>query len=134
MTPVDQTRFGAVDGDCFAACVATLLGLPLAEIPNFCAPEQLDADGRWWPNFRAWCAARGLEAVCLLAADQPPGAVPDFDAIGSGPSPRGAFLHATVWRNGRLWHDPHPSRAGLAGPPVDWIWFQQLEVTDVVPE
>lgn len=33
--------------------------------------------------------------------------------VAAGPSPRGDFLHACVYRGKTLVHDPHPSRQGL---------------------
>jgi len=39
-------------------------------------------------------------------------AEPDELVFVSGPSPRGV-PHQVLYRNGELWHDPHPSRAGL---------------------
>jgi hypothetical protein len=39
----------------------------------------------------------------------------------SGPSPRGSDLHhAVVGLNGKVFFDPHPSRADLAGDPSKW--------------
>ena len=35
--PVYQTQFGMPNGNCFAACVASILELKIEDIPNFCA-------------------------------------------------------------------------------------------------
>lgn len=109
MKPIDQTLLGADDGNCFAACVASLLELPLAEVPNFCKGLTNDA---WYPQFIEWLQARGWNAMFLQSLG-----IIERDAtagyyIASGPTERG-MLHATVWCAGKLAHDPHPSRAGI---------------------
>lgn len=108
MIPVDQTKFGLPDGDCFAACVASLLEMPLSEIPNFNKPTE-DA---WWFRFGEWMRVRGWHPVMLDNGGAGPGiAGPCFSLVG-GDSPRGV-LHQTIWKDGRMVHDPHPSRDGL---------------------
>lgn len=115
MRPIDQTRFGDPDGNCLSACLASLLELPLDEVPHF------TGEG-WRHRLDEWLAARG-QWVLAFAPPEPSSlddaaawldaAVRGY-AIVSGRSPRG-LLHATVWRGGELVHDPHPSRAGLLG-------------------
>src|SRR5687768_10683453 len=51
MRPVDQTLFGVGVGNCFPACVSTITGIPLADIPNFCA---LYAGPDWYAHFQRW--------------------------------------------------------------------------------
>lgn len=110
MTPVDQTRFGKPHGSCFAACIASILELPLAEV-DFNGDTE-DGDGWWRAMFAAiervgwtYFEARigdGWEqlmpkGVCFLA---------------SGSNPAGV-AHTVVWREGAMVHDPNPSRAGI---------------------
>lgn len=128
MKPVDQTAFGMPDGNCFAACVATIFDLPLESVPHF----QHLGEG-WWNAFRSWsCNKLGHDVVMVtpgednafLEATMAP-------CIASGPASRGVD-HATVWYRGRHWHDPHPSRDGLMSvndvvffvpmrPAPDWL-------------
>jgi hypothetical protein len=113
MIPVDQTRFGDPDGNCLAACLATLLELPLDEVPHF-------AGEGWQYRLAHWLGAHGLWA--LRFAPPQPSSLDDAAAwldetvpgwcIVSGQAPRG-LLHATVWQGGELVHDPHPSRDGI---------------------
>lgn len=110
MIPVDQTTFGFPGGNCFSACVATLLGLPLEEVPYFMEPEDT-----WWERFLAWLRPRGLYALCLKL-DGAEWAPAGYHVL-SGQSPRKPddpdAHHSVVahWRE--IVHDPHPSRAGL---------------------
>jgi hypothetical protein len=103
--PVDQTRFGDPDGNCLAACLASLLELPLDDVPHFVAEG-------WYSALERWLEPRGLWPLCFVSPTQAQLERVLGYAIVSGPTERG-LLHATVWRAGLLVHDPHPSRAGL---------------------
>jgi hypothetical protein len=108
MIPVDQDRFHDAStgsrGNCVQACVASILGLSLADIPNF-------ADAKDGPSqhlaLESWMSDRGIELLLM-----PGNYVPDAFYLGIGPGPRGCY-HMVVMRDGSLAHDPHPSRAGL---------------------
>lgn len=110
MTPVDQTTFGdgrngTEPGDCFRACVASVLDVPIGEVPNFVA------EAAWFRALLDWLAPRGLWFVSMPATPAP--WIPDgVHYIASGPAPRGVS-HAVVMSDGLLVHDPHPSRDGL---------------------
>ena len=104
MKPVDQDRFGAGTGNCFSACVASILELPLSEVPFFMSPED------WWPPFVEWCAARGWEAAFHYGTEYKPLGY----SIAGGLSPRFEGCgHACVALDGNVVHDPHPDRLGL---------------------
>ncbi len=120
MRPVDQTKFGHPDGNCLAACVASLLHLETDEVPNFCAGD----DSGWWTNMLAWLHGHGYTAMCVSMPMQDH--LHPAMAIVSGASPRGPWLHATVWQDGVMVHDPHPSRAGI-GEPSDAIFLLPLD-------
>lgn len=118
-----QTKFGMPEGNCFAACLATLLGLYIEEVPEFqWGPDgELDGD-RWWQRTRAWLKDRGIALIQLDLEDRPgmlhmlPYGLP---MMVGGQSHRGDFLHSVIYMNGDLWHDPHPDGIGLKGDPVD---------------
>lgn len=114
MKPVTQTLFGDMKGNCFAACIASLLELELATVPNFC----VDHHSRWWDVLNDWLEPRGFVAIMLEGAEMQH--YRSAYVIASGPSPREGVSHSVLYRNGELVHDPHPSRAGL------------LEVRDVI--
>jgi hypothetical protein len=97
-----------------------------ADVPHFAElyPEPGDA---WWTASVEWVeeAIPGWTLRCYDPVWPLYGGlygVPEY-VIGSGPSPRGDFLHSILVRSGDgapVW-DPHPSRAGLAGPVVDVV-------------
>lgn len=123
MKPIDQTIFGDKKGNCFAACIASILELALEDVPNFCVeyPET------WYDELNTWLRARGLFAMGFNAPDAAffRNHMRGAWCIVSGPGPRGC-LHSTVWRDGEMQHDPHPSREGIESA-IDVIVFGLLE-------
>ena len=104
MIPVDQTTFGVPGGNCFSACVASLLELPIERVPYFM--------GDFPADFDRWLAARGLFQAVYRPKNLEQFVPREALLIIGGMSARGP--HAVVG-NGALevLHDPHPSRAGL---------------------
>jgi len=123
---VDQTIFGDKQGNCNAACIATILDLPLSEVPNF--PVIIPEGQDWQAAQNAWLANYGVVIFTVILKDD--GKLPFMNALTdgipcliSGKSPRGNFDHAVVG-NYKLdaelghsleyIHDPHPSHKYLA--------------------
>lgn len=142
MRPVDQTVTAApgrtdghdadgTPGDCLRACVASLLVLPLDAVPHFIAnAEHAEHADAWWDELRDfvfdWSGGR-WRAECFTPearfTGDPTADVWPRHFIATGASPRGPWQHCVLvdgWTLA-LAHDPHPSRAGLAGEPVDLI-------------
>lgn len=119
MTPQDQEFIYIKDvqyGDCMRACIASLLDLPIADVPHFLR----DADGKslgFWDGIYDFLEARGYEYCPSQRLINPP----EYHIIVS-PSPRDPvnISHAVVGRNGSIVFDPHSSRDGLHGDPKNW--------------
>ena len=116
MKGVMQTKFGD-DGNCFAACLASILELELDQVPDY--------DGRtdsgWWRKYNIWLTKEFGLSMCHIARGDGSWFIDDCNTfhLCSGLSPRG-LEHSCVGKNGRIVHDPHPSNEGL------------LEIKDVV--
>lgn len=104
MKPVDQTTFGVNVGNCMSACVASILHLPIEEVPFF------GADSSWFKRFSEWLAPLGYYPMCI---HYNPDHLPAGFYILGGKSPRGDFMHAVVANGNTIVHDPHPSRDEL---------------------
>lgn len=109
MIPVTQTTFGAPGGNCFSACVASLLELSIDEVPYFMGHDD------WYGAFADWLKPRGLYPLTFKVRAGDDEWRPAGFHILSGKSPRGDFDHSVVAYAGKVVHDPHPSRAGLEG-------------------
>lgn len=126
MKPVDQEFVHRPEigqqGDCQRAVIASLLELPISEVPHFLQLSGGDPS-TYWELLQAFVRQHGYvymtqpaRSGAMIFGDE--GDV--FHEI-AGPSPRGNdYLHAVVGNNGRIVFDPHPSRAGLVGDPAKW--------------
>lgn len=109
---VKQTKLG-ISGNCFSACLATVLGLKIDDVPNFFDVAGSDHEA-WWKAVRAWLKPRGYGIICISVSSDLLYML-DGIFIVSGPSPRLAGeSHATVWYGRKHMHDPHPDNTGLS--------------------
>lgn len=118
MTPVKQSKLYAADaihnGNCFAACLASMLDLPLWMVPPF---DDMFGRTDWWARVGEWLAR--IHHVRLVRTEgHAPEAMPPY-YIASGLSARGV-RHSVIYAAGELAHDPHPSGAGVLA--VEWTW------------
>lgn len=133
MTPVKQTikhdPTKGQYGDCHRAAIATVLDLPIEDVPHFvhddCSPEE------FCRRERAFLAQHGLTS--LHFAYQAPDLQTILDTVAAfngqdtvylvgGLSPRGVN-HSVVARGNALVHDPSPNDGFLVGPCDDGWWW-----------
>jgi hypothetical protein len=132
MTPVDQEFLHDpetdVRGDCFRATIASLLDLPIKEVPHFLVDATLD-DKIDAPIFHKrvneFLNPMGLSFFSVANFDyenyfswhRSVGGCDIYHEI-SDESPRfpGTY-HSVVGKNGVIVHDPHPSKEGLLDTP-----------------
>lgn len=141
MKPVEQEYLldDPEGGSCYRAAIASIFELPRRAVPHFCS-DYVD-DGQ--PSIEGWDTDGWITALCLWAwmlgydvefyeeAEEWNWEEVAFGyVVAGGPSPRDPddTLHAVVWGPDGLVHDPHPSKDGLAGDPVDFTAF--IERTD----
>lgn len=120
MHRVDQTTFGwwrppYEPGNCLSACVASILGLSIDEVPNFISLDD-SYEEQWADRLDAWLASLGLRAAHVpvdasTVADLS-AVAPDALYVLCGRSVRD-FEHAVVASGDQVVHDPHFSRTGL---------------------
>lgn len=106
MKLIYQDRFGYPDGNCLAACIASIFEIELSDVPDF------GIDDGWYKRFTEFMVQRfGLQPIDIHA-DQ------SFAPLGyhiiNGDSPRG-LLHSVVGNCGEMVHDPHPGGGGVSG-------------------
>jgi len=107
MKLIYQTTFGELNGNCFAACIASLLELPIESVPNFCSlgVDWLMATNKWLKSFDLWFLDTRLPKPIDLSF---------FYGyyIVSGKSPR-HIDHSVIYKDSEMIHDPHPEGGGV---------------------
>lgn len=97
-----------------SAVLASILEIPLEEIPNFY--DEGPTEAHWHAGLNKWLESRGIALIPVSLSVSDASAVRALRgyAIASGPSPRDPKLHhATVWKDGKIIHDPSPGGTGL---------------------
>lgn len=100
------------DGQCFRACLATLLGVPLADVPET-PPMENDRDvSPYWNNMRAWCRTLGFD----LTWQRKLWPVPLAPHIVGCESCRGVpDGYAAIMLGDEVVHDPFPGGGPIEG-------------------
>jgi hypothetical protein len=107
VTPVYQTKSGPEVGNCYQASVASLLGLPLEDVPDF---GQEDDPERSYTEF--------VGRLGFLVLKPPVSLRPNCLYLAFGPSIVTGRPHVVVYQAGKLVHDPHKGRNGLSAVQV----------------
>lgn len=128
-------------GDCWRACIASILDLPASEVPNFALESDWDemvAAARGWlaergySLFRSYCSAKWEWQTLLkvFSGDNPGTPIILIGQCRADPSDN----HAVIVMDGEIVHDP--SGAGVAGPvshgeghEVGWWWFDVITLS-----
>ena len=103
---IDQTKLHTKkqSGNCLAASLASVLELPLSKIPEF---ENMGK--KWFSKLTKWLETLGLYPVIWREEVVLPGY---YFVIGQSPRDK-KITHQVVYFNGKMIHDPHPSRDGI---------------------
>lgn len=114
---IDQTKLHnpekGVMGNCLAAAIASVLGLTLDEVPEF---EEMSG-GEYFVELVAFPATLGKRLVYHPRTHPPKGL-----SVGTVNSPRFPDeRHAIVCLDGKVVHDPHPTRASI-NPEIIWYY------------
>lgn len=113
MRKVFQTKFGPEEGNCFQACLASLLEIPIEGIPE---PEEGEDQ---FGVLNAWLKENHGKEFLILFGRQTEVAIPRTYHLIGGKSPRypdeESFGHIVVGHRGVMVHDPHPDGGGVLG-------------------
>ncbi len=120
MKPIFQTTFGKKTGNCFSACVASILELSLEEIPSFCVYYSPSISAE---KFDKWLSEKNLFTILVkFNKNNPPNKKYMGYHIIAGQSPRYNCTHAVVGYGDKILHDPHPDGDGLLNK-NDWEYM-----------
>lgn len=148
MTPVIQTKVVVrnsnneivVNGNCYAAAIASMLDLPITEVPNVEVFFPWSSENRFWDDWmNKWLELKGYKIEdasefkifhedkdlsfeqCLEDLDAQKDRLRGQYYFVSGDSPRGV-KHICIYQDGKLVHDPHPTKDGI----FNHLWFEKL--------
>lgn len=133
MVPVMQTIIPTADnpdlkGDCFRACVASIMEMPIDQVPHFCEHRN------WEERLDDWLYKFGLAHACIrINVNADHGYHGPMDRgievlVGGRTNRHPTRLHSVVactLGGGLQWeytHDPHPDGTFLTEA-VDLTWF-----------
>lgn len=111
MKPVFQTDLTPTHGNCFSACLASVLELPIERVPNFYDLAPHSEPAAWWAEVRAWLAPLGWGVIHATVPAEVLAEYPGILIVG-GKTSRYTD-HAVVYVDGQLAHDPWPGGQGL---------------------
>jgi hypothetical protein len=135
MIPVTQTKVVVKDsngkivqnGNCYAAAIASMLEVPITEVPNVEVFFPIPHSDYWNEVMLYFLTAKGWDLCCddrfRVFHDGQFGVkdgkraeymeyCKDKYYLVTGKSTRGVH-HITIWKNGEMVHDPHPTREGI---------------------
>jgi hypothetical protein len=112
MIPVFQDKTVKNDGhgNCFHACVASILELPLRKVANFTTIEP----GEWFKRWAVWLGDRGFKLTHSRGGEAPSGySIATVFTERTYPAdhplkPGARIAHACVAFDGVVVHDPYP--------------------------
>ena len=110
---VPQTKFG-MEGNCFSACIASILGLSIEQVPEF-----TEEAGGWFYRWQVWLKQYGLHLE-ISSAPMPGLTIADVPS----PTMEGQ-RHSVVAYNGEIIWNPLPPHTQTWKPEevFEWIYF-----------
>jgi len=122
MKPVFQTRFGGSDslaeeqGNCLAACLASIFELTLDEVPD----PIMDEGAEWFREIQDWLRERNLWIVALEGVFAYEHAAYTILSCKSTVLP--GEKHVVVAYNGEVVHDPSPRAKSVGEIEQTWVF------------
>jgi len=123
---VKQTICNAINGNCFSACLASVLGLDIGDVPNFWdfldrSLKGEDLNKAWTTEVLKFLNLYGLSFILIRYEDRLFELyLKNTPVMVSGTSPRDPNVdHVVVYLNGKMIHDPYPEPLGIKGRPSE---------------
>lgn len=110
MKPIMQNQRGQF-GNCLTACVASILELPIEQVPNFIEFDK--GNGEYLQVFNDFLGQYGYQALTIFLSVLDETWIPSGYHLIYGYSEEGV-KHAVVGYQGKIVHDPAPDGSPLA--------------------
>jgi hypothetical protein len=102
------------NGDCFRACVASILHVDVGDVINFME----EGEDRFFDLVSDYNKQEPHVLIDLTASREVGRMLTGVLCIATGTSPRNdKHNHSVVWKGEMMVHDPHPSGDGITGDP-----------------
>lgn len=99
-------------GNCFSACIASLLEVEVEDVPNV-----NDMGNNWYQEFNKWLLSKHSCQMLDVIIDSEYH-MPSIPMIAHGKSMNFPdVMHSVLWQNGKMIFDPSPSNKGIDGEP-----------------
>ena len=118
MKPVNQTKFGMEEGNCFEACLASIFECDIGDIPVF-------KGSLWFSDLQEWLYTKELYYIEIEARTFCDLSIKGYHII-NGDSPRLNCQHSVVGYNCKMIHDPHPDKSFFKGEPKTYGLFCRI--------
>lgn len=122
MTPVKQTIFGSENGNCLAACIASMLNIPIDHVPNWGIDIEYNVN-----TLNMFLSNYGMFHVLVNIKDLEEQLIScNGYYILCGESFSELCDHAVIYRNAELFFDPMPNGKGLKGTIRNERYYQAI--------
>lgn len=122
MTPVKQTVSGH-RGNCMSACIATLLDMPLKDVPNFWDNAEflatslgISENEAWWKLCKGFLELKGYGLITIVPYDILEHGIAGNYIVSGEINDSSLVYHATIWKGDKLIFDPSPEDLGTLVP------------------
>lgn len=121
MKKVYQTIYGEEKGNCFAACVASILELNIEQVPDFLG----EYGDRWMYGLNEWLEQFGLAAITVAFQDDDPHIKKGYACAGIR-TPTGS-KHSVVYKDLKFVWNPQKGWEDYDAEPEDYTFFVVLD-------
>ena len=129
MINVEQSILAPPDGDCFRACVASILEMDLDQVPNFVGMHPQE----WFHALEEWLRHFGLGALYVRADEEFKTFAPPGFSVLSVDLKDSDVGHCVVAKDGKIAWDPSPNRATNKVVNLrSWIVLTLLDASEAI--
>ena len=130
LIPIEQTRMTYPDGNCYHACLASVLEIPLSEVPDY----SNEPGNATWHRWQDWLEQRNLPLIGWNHPISKDRRVVDDVLRGYSivtvryDLPKGPSKHSCVALDGKIVWNPHPSRDRIEHDGIEnWEVFRVID-------
>lgn len=134
MIKVYQTKYGDT-GNCMAACLASIFELDVSQIPDFFSGDGYSDHESWWKNLNLWLNSVGYGILTASISMDDLRKTKGYLIVSGITSSEGSSRwHATIWKDGVLFHDPNKNPVDVDYKNIDILYPLDISKLKTVKE